>query len=109
MTHTRYTSTNILLLVAGGIACAVVVFLCVMTAGFGADPAHDFRSGAIICFLCLALLSAPAYLTMFRWCGVGEITMWSVTGMSFAVLLVAGVLLHFLGFVVLLGRVCAGV
>jgi hypothetical protein len=73
-----------------------------MTAGFGADPAHDFRSGAIICFLCLALLSAPAYLTMFRWCGVGEITMWSVTGMSFAVLLVAGVLLHFLGFVVLL-------
>jgi hypothetical protein len=79
MTHTRYSATKIILLVAGALIALFNTFLVVMTAGFGADPVHDFRSFAAACLLDLALLSAPLYLIALRWSGVSCVGTWGVT------------------------------
>jgi hypothetical protein len=71
--HTRYVGSNIALLLVGAVVCLFTGFMAVMTAGFGADPVHDFRSGAILCDILATLLSVPFYLAMFRWCGVGNV------------------------------------
>src|SRR5271154_5126444 len=102
MTRTRYSSVNVLLLVAGTLVCFFNIFLLIMTAGFGADAVHDFRSFAVACLLCVGLLSGPAYLLMFRWSGFGSIVMWCVALCCSLVALVSGILLHFLGLVILL-------
>lgn len=102
MTITRYTSTNIILLIAGALVCLFTVFLLIMTAGFGADPVHDFRSLAIVSFLCIGLLSIPAYLITMRWPKIGADAMWCVVVSCAVILAVGGVILHFLGLTVLL-------
>jgi hypothetical protein len=99
ITHTRYSAGNVALLIAGGLICCVSVFLSVMTAGFGADPAHDFRSFAFTAYLLLSLLLAPIYLMMFRWCSVGAIAMWWLFGVCLITLL-AGLFFQQLGFMV---------
>jgi hypothetical protein len=63
--HTRYVGSNIALLLVGAVVCLFTGFMAVMTAGFGADPVHDFRSGAILCDILATLLSVPFYLAMF--------------------------------------------
>jgi hypothetical protein len=73
-----------------------------MTAGFATDPVHDFRSGAQVCFLYVAILALPIYLLMFRWCSVGAIAMWSVAIVCFLVALFSGLLLRLGGGVILL-------
>jgi hypothetical protein len=102
MTHTHYSRPNIVLLVAGALVCIFIVFLAIMTAGFATDPVHDFRSLAAVCLLYLALSAVPIYLVMFRWSGVGSIGMWSITLSYFLLALLAGILPHLTGLLVLL-------
>jgi hypothetical protein len=90
LTHTRYVGSTIALLFVGTLVCAFILFMGVMTAGFGADPVHDFRSGAILCDLLAALLSVPAFLAMFRWCGVGSIGVYCIAAFSTLIFLVTG-------------------
>jgi hypothetical protein len=87
METTRYTATNVSLMVAAGL---LIAFLSVMTAGFGADPAHDFVSTCIVVLLVVSLLSVPAYLAMFRWCLVASISMWCITGLCLLLALLSG-------------------
>ncbi len=90
LTHTRYVGSNIALLFVGTVVCAFILFMVVMTAGFGADPVHDFRSGAILCDLLAALLSVPIFLAMFRWCGVGSVGIYRIAVFSALIFLVTG-------------------
>jgi hypothetical protein len=99
--RTRYTPANVLLLVVAGVVSLLITFLSVMTAGFGADPAHDFRSAALTCILIAALFNAPSYLAMFWWCGIGEVAIWIVTFFCFASMVVGG-LLNYVGLLLLL-------
>ena len=102
MTLTRYSRSNIALLVAGAIDCLFISFLTVMTAGFATDPIHDFRSFATVCFLYVALSSIPIYLLMFRWSSIGSIAMWCATLCCFLVGLLGGILSHLLGVLLLM-------
>jgi hypothetical protein len=102
MTHTRYSRPNIVLLIAGGLVCLFIVFLTSMTAGFATEPIHDFKSVAAVCLLCLCMSAVPFYLVMFRWSGVGSIGMWCITLSYFLLALVAGILPHLMGLLVLL-------
>jgi len=88
--YTRYTPATVGLLVLGGAVCGFNVFLAIMTAGFGADPVHDFKSGAIVACILLALTSLPIYLAMFRWAGIGCVAMWSATVGCFLLSLFVG-------------------
>ena len=83
MIHTRYTPTNIVLLVLGVGLEGWILFMTIMTAGFGTDPIHDLRSGAIVVCLLLSLSSAGAFLAMFRWCNVGSTAMWAIAAACF--------------------------
>jgi hypothetical protein len=101
--QTRYIGANIVLLIAGAIICLIIGFMAVMTAGFGADPAHDFRSTAIVFDLLTSLLSIPFYLAMFRWCGVGMVGVWGSAIASLASCLVTGMAGPTVLFTLLLG------
>jgi hypothetical protein len=90
------------LLVAGGVDCLFLFFLTVMTASFAADPVHDFRSLATMCFLYVALSSVVIFLLMFRWSGIGSAAMWSATACCLLVGLFGGVLPHLLGVLLLM-------
>jgi hypothetical protein len=103
MRRTRYSPFNIFLLAAGALGCLVITFMSVMTAGFGADPVHDFASGAIAFLLYFWLLSIPAYLIMIFWSKVGSIAMWTIAGLSFGILLLIPRDWHYLGLTVPLG------
>jgi hypothetical protein len=70
-----------------------------MSAGFVADPVHDFRSFAFAAYLLLSLLLIPIYLIMFRWCSIGSLAMWCLFG-SCLVALVAGLFFQGLGFLI---------
>jgi hypothetical protein len=100
--HLTHTRTNIVLLAAGALVCMFNTFLLIMTAGFGADPVHDFRSLAIQWLLCVGLLSCPCFLLMLRWSRVGSIAMWCVALCYSLVALVGGAFFHLLGLVILL-------
>jgi hypothetical protein len=102
MTITRYSSTNIVLLIAGALVCLFTIFLLIMTAGFGADPVHDYRSFAIVSLLCVGLLCAPAYLLTLRWPKIGSLTMWGVALSCLLIAMAGGIIFHFLGLSVLL-------
>jgi hypothetical protein len=102
MTHTRYSRPNIVLLVAGALVCVFIAFLTIGTAGFATDPVHDFRSLAAVCLLYLAISAVPLYLVMFRWSSVGSIGMWCITLSYLLLALVAGILPHLMGLLVLL-------
>jgi hypothetical protein len=102
MTHTRYSPANIILLVAGGLIALFNLFLTVMTAGFGADPVHDYKTFAASCVLVIALVSAPLYLIAFRWSGISSVGTWSVTLCCALITLVSGELEHFSGLLILL-------
>jgi len=82
--------------------CVFTVFFLIMTAGFGADPVHDYRSFAIASLVCIGLLIAPAYLITLRWPKIGSLTMWGVALCCLLISIVGGVIFHFLGLVVLL-------
>lgn len=75
MTYTRYSKSNIILLLAGFCVCILVAFLASMTAGFAADPVHDFKTLATVLLLYLAVLTVPIYGMMFRWSSLGSIAM----------------------------------
>jgi hypothetical protein len=110
--QTRYVGSNIALLIIGAVVCLATGFMAVMTAGFGADPVHDFKSGAILCDILAALLSVPFYLVMFRWCGVGSVGVWCTAMFSLLVCLVtgmAGPTVLFTLLLVLQGFICTGV
>jgi hypothetical protein len=102
VTHTRYSSTNIILLIAGAVVCLFNTFLLIMTAGFGADPVRDYKSFAIVSLLCVGLLCVPSFLITLRWPRIGTLTMWGVASCCSLIAVVGGVIFHFLGLVVLL-------
>jgi hypothetical protein len=110
--RTRYTATNAALLVVGTAVCLATGFMAQMTAGFGADPVHDFKSAAIVCDILAALMSVPFYLTMFRWCGVGLVGVWCMAMVSLATCLVTGMegpTVFFTILLVLQGLICSGI
>ena len=100
MTHTRYSPGNVALLFMAGLVSLFITFLAVMTAGFGADPVHDYQSFAVACLVLIALLSTPLWLIMLRWSSVGYFGAWSVTACWALICLVLG--MRFSGLVVLL-------
>ena len=106
--QTRYVGSNIALLLVGAVVCLGTGFMAVMTAGFGADPVHDFnapRSSA-------ALLLIPFYLITFRWCGVGSVGVWCTALVSLVSCLVVGMAAPTVLFTLLLalqGLICTGI
>jgi hypothetical protein len=99
---TRYSTANIVLMIAEALLCVFTSFLLIMTAGFGADPVHDFRSFAIVCMLCVGLLSCPSFLLAIRWSRLGSTAMWCVAICTLLIAVLGGVIQHFLGLVILL-------
>jgi hypothetical protein len=110
--RTRYVGSNIALLLVGAVVCLATGFMAVMTAGFGADPVHDFKSAAIRCGILAALLSVPFYLATFRWCGVGSVGVWCTALVSLVSCLVTGMAGPTVLFTLLLalqGLICTGI
>ena len=110
--HTRYSKTNVLLLIGGALVMFVHAFFVSLTAGFSTDPAHDLSSIAQICFLYTALSAVPSFLTMFRWSRIGFRAMWCITIVCSTMLIVAGRFLRFGGDVLLLfvaALICTGI
>jgi hypothetical protein len=101
--RTRYIGSNIGLLIAGALVCLATGFMAVMTAGFGTDPVHDFRSAAVVCDLLVVILSIPFYLAMFRWCGIGMFGVWCAAFVSLGTCLVSGMAGFTVFFTLLLG------
>jgi hypothetical protein len=102
LTRTRYSVTNVILLLAGSILCLLNTFLFVMSAGFGADPIHDLKTAAAQGLIMAGLLGGPAFLLMFRWCGIGSKAVWCVAASCTLIALIGGVLWHMLGLLILL-------
>jgi hypothetical protein len=102
LTHTRYSLPNTILLLAGGLISLFNTFALVMTAGFGADPVHDFRSLAVESLIVVGLLNCLFFLIMLRWCRIGSIGMWCIVICSSLLALAAGVLFKLFVFLVLL-------
>ncbi len=112
MTHTLYSGSNIALLIAGAIDALFIAFLAAMTAGFAADPPHDVRSFATVCFLWVALSSVPIFIAKFRWSGIGSKGMWCSVSCCFLLGLFGGILPHLLGVLLLLlieGLICQAI
>ena len=110
--RTRYVGVTIALLAFGALVCLATGFMAVMTAGFGADPVHDFKSAAVVCALLAALLSIPFYLAMFRWCAIGTTGVWCAASVSLVSCLLTGMTGPTVFFTLLLGiqgLLCYGV
>ena len=110
--HTRYVASSVALLLGGTLVCLATCLMAVMTAGFGADPVHDFRSGAIVCVIFAALLATPFYLAMFRWCRIGCVGVWCMAALSLLLALVTGMAGPTMAFAILLGLqglICSGI
>jgi uncharacterized membrane-anchored protein YitT (DUF2179 family) len=88
MTHTRYSSRNLALLVAGAVLCAINAVFVSLTAGFATDPVRDFGTFSAAFVLYASLLSVPLYLILWRWSGLAATGMWIVTGCSFLLILI---------------------
>ena len=77
-----------LLILAVAIAC-LGTFFTIMTAGFGADPAHNVPSAAMEVVLVASLAFLPVALLMIRWPGIAEIVSWVECCLCFLSLLMA--------------------
>lgn len=112
MTITRYTLANIVLLCVGALVCTFTTFMLLMTAGFGAEPVHDFRSFAFIALIVVGLLTTPAFLITFRWPKIGSISMWIITACWAVIGIASGALGRFPGLVFLFvvqAIICRGI
>ena len=81
MVRTKYCPRNVTLLLIGVVVALADGWLAVMTAGFGADPVHDWRSGAFMVVLCASLVVLPACLITFRWPTLGATVSWGVAAL----------------------------
>jgi hypothetical protein len=79
---TKYYPLNLVLLLVGIVVALVDAWLAVMTMGFGADPVHDLRSGAVMVVLWSSLGVAPACLIAFRWPKLSAIISFGIVGLS---------------------------
>jgi hypothetical protein len=75
---TKYCPGNVALLLIGIVVALADGWLASMTSGFGADPVHDLRSGAIMVALVASLALLPACLITVRWPSLGANMSWSV-------------------------------
>jgi len=75
---TKYCAGNIALLVVGAAVAVVDGWVAAMTAGFGADPVHDLRSGVMMAVLVASLVLLPACMITIRWPGLGANVCWGV-------------------------------
>jgi len=85
-----------------------ITFLAVMTAGFGADPVHDYQSFAVACFILTSLLSTLLWLTTLRWSSVGYYGAWSVTAFCALICLTLGMRLSGLVILVAIQSLISG-
>src|SRR5580698_10284852 len=102
MTYTKYSATNVILLIAGDIVALFTSFLVCMTAGFAVDPVHDVKSLATVGLLYMAILVMPIYLVTLRWCSIGSTAMWIVVCGCAVAALLGAVLLRLGGLIILL-------
>lgn len=78
MVTTKYCPGNVALLLVAIVVALADGWLAAMTAGFGADPVHDLKSGAFMVVLWASLALLPASLITLIWPRVGAIISWSV-------------------------------
>jgi hypothetical protein len=90
MTRTKLSFPNIALLVLGVIISSVDAFLSAMTAGFGADPIHDVKSGAMVAVILVSLALLPSSIAAFWWSKIGAVTSWSIFGVCSVCVLLGG-------------------
>jgi hypothetical protein len=102
MTHTRYSTTNILLLSAGALVSLFSTFLVSLTAGFASDSVRDFKSLAQASFLWFAILTLPTYLVTLRWIQIGSAAMWIIAVTCLLIALSSSIFLRLGGEVLLL-------
>ena len=81
MVTTRYCTANSVLLLIGIVVALADGWLAVMTAGFGANPVHDLKSGAVMGVLVASLVLLPACLITARWPSLGANISWSVVAL----------------------------
>jgi len=102
MTHTRYSPGNVALLAVGAVITSISTFFSVMAAGFGGDPADNFRGFAFLALLNISLMLVPVYLVMLRWCGIGVIAMWCLLVACCMAAILAGVFEGLIVYLILL-------
>ena len=96
MVITKYCPANIALLLIGIVVALAGGWFAVMTAGFGADPVHDLRSGATVAVLYASLLLLPACLITHRWPNLGANIAWGVAGLCCLLIWASPVVVFFL-------------
>ena len=101
LTHTRYSVSNVVLLCAGGLICALTTFLALMNTGFNIMREPGFRAFFATAFFYVVALIFPAFLVTLRWSHIGVVAMWSLTGCSTAFALL-GRMFDFVSLIMLL-------
>ncbi len=81
MVITKHCPGNVALLLIAIVVALADGWLAMMTAGFGADPVHDLKSGTFIVVLWASLALLPACLITLIWPKVGAIISWSVVAL----------------------------
>jgi hypothetical protein len=71
---------NIGLALLGVLLAVADAWLAAMTGGFGADPVHDVKGGAVMVMLMASMTLLPASLITLRWPSVSTPTCWIIAG-----------------------------
>jgi hypothetical protein len=79
MTHTHYTTGNVVLLVVGVAICCFNSFFTAMTFGFGDITQTGVQRIAIVIAQWCIVLAVPAFLVAIRWCHVALFALWCLT------------------------------
>jgi len=106
---TKYSPRNIALLLVGIAVALADGWVAAMTAGLGAEPVHDMRSGAIMAVLGASLLIVPAWLITLRWPSVAANIAWGVAALCCLSVWATPLVLLFLILAVVEGLIAANV
>lgn len=109
MVTTKYCTANFVLLLIGIVVALADGWFAVMTAGFGADPVHDLKSGAVAVVLVASLVLLPACLITLRWPSLGANISWSVAALCFLSVWVSRVAILFLIFATIEGLIATSI
>lgn len=78
MVTTRYSPINFGLVLLGVLLAFADAWIAEMTTAFGADPVHDFKSGAIMVMLIASIAILPVSLITLRWPTLSGVAAWII-------------------------------
>lgn len=105
MITTKYYAGNIALLLVGVVVAVVDGWIAAMTVGFGSDPVHNLRSGAMMAVLASSLMLPPTCLITVRWPGLGANLCWGIAAVCFISIWASPLVILFLIFAVIEGLI----